>query len=98
MCVSIAITCFINPFPLPHPAPPPPPSLPPHFSPPLPSLCPLSGPVTVCELRGVQFEDNPLSINKPGIGVTCIYLFFEGIIYFLITLLIQVIMQCFRAS
>ena len=39
---------------------------------------------------GVRFEDNLLSINKPGIGVTCIYLFFEGIVYFLITLLIQV--------
>ena len=37
-----------------------------------------------------NFVDNPLAVERPGIGVILIYLFFEGLIYFSLTLLIQV--------
>ena len=37
-----------------------------------------------------NFVDNPLSIERPGIGSTLLYLFFEGFVYFTLTLLIQV--------
>ena len=37
-----------------------------------------------------RFVDNPLDVRRPGVGVTCIYLFLEGIFYFILTLFIQV--------
>ena len=37
-----------------------------------------------------NFVNNPLSIERPGIGVILIYMFFEGIVYFLLILFIEV--------
>ena len=34
--------------------------------------------------------DNPLSIERLGIGSTLLFMFFEGIVYFSLTLLLQV--------
>jgi hypothetical protein len=34
--------------------------------------------------------DNPLSIERPGIGGILLFMFFEGILYFTLVLLIQV--------
>ena len=41
-----------------------------------------------------NFVDNPLSIERPGIGATLLYMFFEGFVYFFLTLLIQVHHEC----
>lgn len=37
-----------------------------------------------------NFVDNPLSIERPGIGGILLFMFFEGILYFTLVLLIQV--------
>ena len=37
-----------------------------------------------------NYVDNPFELNKPGIGLTLIYMFIEGIIFFIFTLFIQV--------
>ena len=34
--------------------------------------------------------DDPLSLKRPGIGANLLFLFFEGIIFFALTLIIQV--------
>lgn len=39
--------------------------------------------------EGVRFVDNPLDVRRPGVGITCIVLFLEGVVFFLLTLLIQ---------
>ena len=36
------------------------------------------------------FSSNELSLTRPGIGVPVLYLFFEGIVYFLLVFLVQV--------
>ena len=38
----------------------------------------------------LSFVDNPLELNKPGIGLPLLYMFAEGIIFLILTLLIQV--------
>ena len=45
---------------------------------------------SVCKAMDVRFVENPLDIDRPGVGIYCIYLFFEGILYFILTLLIEV--------
>ena len=37
-----------------------------------------------------NFVDNPLSIERPGIGGILLFMFLEGFVYFTLTLLIQV--------
>lgn len=37
-----------------------------------------------------NYVDNPFEFNKPGIGLTLIYMFVEGIIFFILTLFIEV--------
>ena len=43
-----------------------------------------------CAATGVRFVNNPLSVERPGVGVACLYLVFEGLFLFILTLLIQV--------
>ena len=38
----------------------------------------------------LNFVTNPTDIERPGIGLIYIYLFFEGIIFFILTILIEV--------
>ena len=38
----------------------------------------------------LNYVDNPLDIERPGIGLIFVYLFFEGIIFFTLTILIEV--------
>ena len=36
------------------------------------------------------FVDNPVSLERPGIGGVLLFMFCEGIVYFVLTLIIQV--------
>ena len=40
----------------------------------------------VCEYKNVFFAEFPLDLSRPGIGIILIYLFLEGIVYFILTL------------
>ncbi|XP_077864744.1 phospholipid-transporting ATPase ABCA3-like [Saccoglossus kowalevskii] len=44
----------------------------------------------VCDASGIEYEENFLAWNMPGIGQHCFYLFLEGIFFILLTLLLQV--------
>lgn len=46
--------------------------------------------VRFCANGTVKFVDNPLEFNKPGIGLVLLYMFVEGIVFFILTLFIQV--------
>ena len=51
----------------------------------------VSGSCSVCENDDqVRFVENIFSTDRPGIGVNILYLFFEGILFFILTLLIEV--------
>lgn len=47
-------------------------------------------PNITCAQLGQSFVDNPLDTKRPGVGIICLYLFVEGIVFFILTLLIQV--------
>ena len=38
----------------------------------------------------VAYVDNLLEFNKPGIGTTLLYMFVEGVVFFILTLIVQV--------
>ncbi|XP_070574890.1 phospholipid-transporting ATPase ABCA3-like isoform X2 [Ptychodera flava] len=44
----------------------------------------------VCESSGIEFEENILAWNQPGVGQHCLYLFLEGVFWMAMTLLIEV--------
>ena len=37
-----------------------------------------------------SYVDNPLDTRRPGIGMIYVYMFVEGVVFFILTLLIQV--------
>lgn len=44
-----------------------------------------------CELSDtIRYVDNPLSTDRPGIGVNLIYMAMEGVFFFILTLLLEV--------
>ncbi len=45
--------------------------------------------VSFCEANGIRFVNNPLDFERPGVGIICLYLFIEGVVFFSLTLLIQ---------
>ena len=38
----------------------------------------------------IRYVDNPLSIDRPGVGVNLIYMTLEGVLFFALTLLLEV--------
>lgn len=38
----------------------------------------------------IRYVDNPLSIDRPGIGVNIIYMAMEGVLFIALTLLLEV--------
>lgn len=40
----------------------------------------------VCQYKNVFYAEFPLDLSRPGIGIILIYLFLEGIVYFILTL------------
>ena len=47
-----------------------------------------------CEMDDeVRYVDNVLSTTRPGVGVNIIFLLLEGILFFILTLLIEVSQQ-----
>ena len=41
-------------------------------------------------MQGARFVTNPLDFERPGVGIICLYLFVEGVVFFIFTLLLQV--------
>ncbi len=44
---------------------------------------------TACEIENIHFFEQPFELNRPGIGVTVLYLVLEGILFTLLTILID---------
>ena len=46
----------------------------------------------------IRYVENPLSIDRPGIGVNLIYLMLEGVLFFALTLLLEVCSTDFHTA
>ena len=44
----------------------------------------------ICNAINITHNENPLIFKRPGIGVACLYLIVEGIIFTFITLILEV--------
>ena len=42
----------------------------------------------------IRFVQNPLSTDRPGIGMNLIYMALEGVLFFALTLLLEVAALC----
>ena len=47
-----------------------------------------------CARQGTKYTDNVVSWAWPGIGHHCVYMLLEGVIYFILVILIEVSVLC----
>lgn len=49
----------------------------------------------ICDMNDdIRYVDNPLSTNRPGVGVNIIYMAMEGVLFIVLTLLLEVRLYC----
>ncbi|KAK3753339.1 hypothetical protein QZH41_015277 [Actinostola sp. cb2023] len=51
-----------------------------------------------CSLTNVKFSENPLAWDMPGVGQEAMFMFVEGVVLFILTILIQVPPYSFRGE
>ena len=50
----------------------------------------------ICDALNLTYVDTHLTFNRPGVGVTCVYLIIQGIVFIIITILLE--LKCFIPS